>query len=384
MTPPEPAERGEATAGQAAGLELRERLRERFLAAGFHRVGFARAGAVDGDDAQAEAPGAVRFREWIRRGYHGGMEYLAAGAERRSFPGLVLPGVRSVIVAALRYRQPSAYGVASPRADRGEISTYARGTDYHRVLESRLKRLCETLREEHPAGGFRYTVDTGPVLEKAWAERAGVGWIGKNTCSIDEETGSFFFLGVILSRLELPEDPPAVDHCGSCRLCIDACPTEAIVEPYVLDARRCISYLTIELRGAMPPDLEPAVGNLVFGCDICQEVCPWNRPEEPPEADPELAPRPENAFPPLEELAGLSAAAFRERFPRSAVRRAKHRGFLRNVLVALGNSGEPRFLELLDRLSDHDDVRADPDLRKTLERARRRLGEAGHRDGATT
>ena len=355
-------------------LELREQIRARLKAAGFHRVGFASAG--EGRDA--DSPGADRLRQWLRRGYHGEMHYLARNLERRCAPGRVLESTKSVIVAALDYRHRASPGIASPRGDRAEISCYARGTDYHRVLESRLKRACQDLRDDHPGQGFRYHVDTGPVLEKAWAEVAGVGWIGKNTCSIDREMGSFYFLAVILTTLDLPADPPATDHCGNCRLCIDACPTGAIVEPYVLDARRCISYLTIEHAGPIEPELEDSMANLVFGCDICQEVCPWNDlgndpGKTEPEADPELAPRPENVFPPLAELAALDAEGFRERYPRSAVRRAKPRGFLRNVIIALGNSGEPELLEPLARLADREDVRRDPLLRASLERAKIKL-----------
>ncbi|MBN1443818.1 MAG: tRNA epoxyqueuosine(34) reductase QueG, partial [Planctomycetes bacterium] len=342
--------------------ELREAIRERILREGFDRVGFARAG---------RAPGADLFEEWLRRGHHASMEYLARNRRRRVDPREVLPGARTVIVAALDYRAASSYGIAAPRADRGEISCYARGEDYHRIIEPRLRRACRWIREEHAAGA-RWYADTGPVLEKSWAQEAGVGWIGKNTCSIDPERGSFFFLGAILTTLELPPDPPARDRCGECRLCIDACPTGAIIEPRVLDARRCISYLTIEHRGEIPPELEERIGQLVFGCDICQEVCPWNRPDRQAR-DPETAPREENVFPPLADLAALDREGFARRFARSAVKRARFEGLLRSAIIAAGNSGRRDFLKLLDRLGDRVDVREDPALRATLERARKRL-----------
>ncbi len=353
------------TRGQKARREggPREELRAKILSMGFHRVGFASA---------EESPGASHLHEWISRGFHGEMHYLARNIERRSDPRQVLSGVKTVIVVAIDYRPPSGYGVANPRTDVAEISSYARGVDYHRVLESRLKQTSRTLAETFSEERFRYYVDTGPVLEKAWAQRAGVGWVGKNTCSIDRNTGSFFFLGVILTTLEILADEPATDHCGSCRLCIDACPTDAFVEPYVLDARRCISYLTIEHRGAIDSELEDGMGNLIFGCDVCQEVCPFNDSESS-RFDPELTARPENVFPPLEELAALSPEAFRDRFPHSPVRRAKYRGFLRNVIIALGNSGRQEYLELLRRIADHGAVERDPVLGETLARARAKL-----------
>jgi epoxyqueuosine reductase len=303
------------------------------------------------------------------------MAYLARTRERRCDPERVLPGARSVIAVALHYRASGTpWGISNPRTDRAEIAAYAQGADYHQVLESRLIRACEALEREYPAS-YRYYVDTGPVLEKAWAERAGIGWVGKNTCAIDSERGSFFFIGVILTTLEFEPDPPATDHCGSCRLCIEACPTGAITEPYVLDARRCISYLTIEHRGAIGSGLEEKMANLVFGCDICQEVCPWNAPEGL-RADPELAPRPENEFPSLPELARLTPERFRDRFPRSAVRRAKFGGFLRNAIIALGNSGRSEYIRLLEELRASEHVRSDPALLETLERASARLSGA--------
>ena len=339
--------------------QIREEVRREALQ-GFDRVGFARAGA---------APHSDRLEEWLSRGYAGTMGWMARTRARRTDPGRVLKGTRTVIAAALHYglsdERSIRSGVEAAQAaasGRGEISRYARGTDYHRVMEGRLQRLCEKLKESYPPEGFRWYVDTGPVLERAWAEAAGLGWIGKNACAIDPRRGSYFFIGVVLTTLDLPADEPATDHCGSCRLCIDA--------------RRCISYLTIEHRGSIPEELRPSLGGLVFGCDICQEVCPFNNRPDPPAGDRELAPRPENREPLLEELTRLSQEAFRARFPRSAVRRARAAGLLRNVLLAIGNSGRPEYRDLLDRLSTREDIRQDPVLSEALEWARKRLEQA--------
>jgi epoxyqueuosine reductase len=331
--------------------------------AGFSRIGFAPA------DRRA---GSAALEEWLARGFHGEMSYLERTHAKRSDPRLVLEGARTVCVLAVDYRATGAFGVASPLADRAEIATYARGTDYHDVLDARLRTLCERLSARHPGAGFRYYADTGPVLEKAWAAEAGIGWIGKNTCSIDRENGSYYFLSVILTTLAIPATRPANDLCGTCRICIDACPTGALIEPYILDARRCISYLTIELRGEIAPELEPALANLVFGCDICQDVCPWNRTVLG-SPDPALRCREENVFPELVGLLALDEEGFRRRFPRSPVRRTKWRGFLRNVIIAAGNSGSSAVLEGLRRLESRADVAAEPILVESLRRALQRL-----------
>ena len=355
-------ERKEPGKNQDAAAALTEDLRKLLLENGFDRVGFAAADTT---------PGTVEFSDWIDRGYAGNMDYLARNAERRCDPGKVLEGTRSVIVMALHYGDDRALGIASPASDRAEISAYARGTDYHRVIEKRLKN-CSRLLKDTFGGEYRYYVDTGPMLEKAWAQKAGIGWIGKNTCSIDAGDGSYFFLAVILTTLELRPDPPATDHCGSCTLCLEACPTDAFPQPYVLDARRCISYLTIEERGEIVSELEEKMENLVFGCDICQEVCPWNS-EPRPGSEPDLAARQENIFPKLSELAALSAESFAARFPQSPIKRTGFRGLLRNTIIALGNSTPRKALELLEELAGREDVQSDPLLSGTLERARSRM-----------
>jgi epoxyqueuosine reductase len=302
--------------------------------------------------------------EWLARGYAGEMKYLAD--PRRADPNRAIPGIRSVIVCLLNYNteQPLSTDRAIPDKDgepRGWISRYAWGDDYHDVLRERLDALIEFLRGRF-SGPFdaRAYVDTGPVQERVLAKHAGLGWLGKNTLLLNQSFGSYFFLGVILTTLELeptlaPQELPPPDLCGSCRRCLDACPTEAFVEPYVMDARKCISYLTIELRGAIPEEYREPIGNHVFGCDICQDVCPWNR-RAPVSALPQFQPRLFPSFeqnptaanltsqdeslelPRLEWLLGLSESKFREFFRGSPIKRAKWRGLLRNACIALGNS----------------------------------------------
>ena len=326
--------------------------------AGLRHVGFAAAGP---------APHRSHFRAWLDRGFAATMDYLARRVERREDPRAIVPGAQTVIVAAIPYRGSAPFSVAKAADDRAEIAAYAQGTDYHRVLEKRLKTVSRRLQEQYHET-FRYYVDTGPVLERDWAQLAGVGWIGKNTCTLRAANGSFLFLAVIITTLKLEPDAPATNHCGTCQRCLDACPTDAFRGPYELDAGRCISYLNIEHRGEVDPKLEPHLGNLVFGCDICQEVCPFNRPERL-EADAELKPRPENLTPRLTELARLDQDSFRARFAQSAVRRAKFEGFMRNVLIAMGNSHHPGCQSELEELGKREDIRSNPVLHRTWQRA---------------
>ncbi|HKW89894.1 MAG TPA: tRNA epoxyqueuosine(34) reductase QueG [Candidatus Acidoferrales bacterium] len=331
------------------------RVVERARALGFELCGVAP--AADFDELR-------HFPEWLARGYAGEMEYLHD--PRRASAENVLAGARSVIVCALNFNAPLPYSTAvatdaqstddsRARSPRGWISRYAWGEDYHEVLGRKLDGLLEWMRGEF-GGEFRAKayVDTGPVLERVAAKYAGLGWLGKNTCLINQRAGSWFFLGVILTDLELApslarDDELPRDLCGTCRRCIDACPTGAIVEPYVLDARRCIAYLTIELRGAIPEEFRGAMGNMIFGCDICQDVCPWNR-KAPASPLTEFLPRQipandgdardsESLFnPALEWLISLDEEEFRKIFRGSPVKRAKWRGLIRNACVALGNS----------------------------------------------
>jgi epoxyqueuosine reductase len=316
----------------------------------------------------AEFPELANLDDWLELGHAGEMRYLHD--ERRRSPGLALQGARSVIVCALNYNTafpPSTEACATASAQSGPagwISRYAWGDDYHDVLIGRLESIIKHLRSEfHIPFQARAYVDTGPIVERVAAKYAGLGWLAKNTCLINEKTGSLCFLGVIVTTLELTpalkkEDSPAPDLCGNCSLCIDACPTGAIVEPYVLDARRCISYLTIELRTSIPLEFREPVGRHVFGCDICQDVCPWNR-RAPVTSLPHFQPRQHEAHslfsPDLEWLLSLTQEQFREIFRKGPVKRTKWRGLLRNVCVALGNSGikpaHPRYQEICARLS---------------------------------
>ncbi len=324
-----------------------------------------------------EFPELAHLEEWLARDYAGDMRYLRDA--RRHSISRVVEGARSVIVCALNYNTSLPLStempeeIASPTGPRGWIARYAWGDDYHNVLGEKLDALVEALRKEfsEPFEARAY-VDTGPVVERVAAKYAGLGWLAKNTCLIHEESGSWLFLGVIVTTLDLAAslgpagvtvEAPAADLCGNCSLCIDACPTNAIVEPYVLDARRCISYLTIELRGAIPVELRELVGRHVFGCDICQDVCPWNR-RAPVTAPANFEPRlfvqeggARNSLfsPDLEWLISLTEEEFREVFRGSPVKRTKRRGLIRNACVALGNSGlrpsEPRYKEICARLA---------------------------------
>ncbi len=323
----------------------------------------------------AKFPELLRTEEWLARGYAGEMKYLQD--PRRSDPSSIMPGIRSVIVCALNYNTdlPKSIDVAdaaaagsTDRHPRGWISRYAWGDDYHDVLKHKLEALTASLREHllhesHEAFETRVYTDTGPVQERVLAKYAGLGWLGKNTLLLNQAVGSWFFLGAILTTLDLPPtlgetDIPPRDLCGSCRRCIEACPTDALVEPYVMDARRCISYLTIELRGSIPEDLRQPIGTHVFGCDICQDVCPWNR-RAPVSSNTEFQPRSvpmerndaEDSFegskqpdeslylPKLEWLASLTEEEFRRIFRGSSIKRTKWRGLVRNACIALGNSG---------------------------------------------
>jgi epoxyqueuosine reductase len=329
-------------------------------AAGFDLCGIAPA---------AEFPELAHLGEWLERGHAGEMRYLHD--QRRRSPAQAMQGARSVIVCALHYNTalPASIDAAAPASTpsgpRGWISRYAWGDDYHEVLGEKLEALVRNLRGEfrEPFEARAY-VDTGPIVERVAAKYAGLGWLAKNTCLINEELGSWLFLGVIVTTLDLAArldaaEAPAPDLCGNCRLCIDACPTGAIVEPYVLDARRCISYLTIELRGAIPGGLRELIGRHVFGCDICQDVCPWNG-RAAVTALPNFQPRQlaeRSLFSPdLEWLVSLTEEEFRAEFRGSPVKRAKWRGLVRNACVAIGNSGlrpgEPRYAEICARLSE--------------------------------
>lgn len=291
------------------------------------------------------APHAGALREWLQDGNQGGMEWMARTAAQRSDPALLLPGVRSVVVLATNYLtgDPPDTGIDGAR---GRIARYARGRDYHEVLKPRLDALAEVLAE---AGGEqRCCIDGGPVLERDWAAACGISWHGKSTMGIHPRLGTWFFLSVILTTLDLEPDDPLPDRCGRCTRCIDACPTRAITAPHRLDARRCISYLTIEHKGSIPEDLRTAIGDRIFGCDDCLDACPWNRFARA-SRDIAFLGHPEATGRPLREFLELDDAGFKALFRASPVLRAKRRGFLRNVCVALGNTGASDDLPALHR-----------------------------------
>jgi len=315
-----------------------------------HQAGFDLVGI-----ASADAPRELAFfAEWIARGYAGEMSYLSAQAERRSDARKAFPWARSVIVVALQYDTPHPYSVDVE--ENAWVSRYAWGDDYHEVMGAMLDRLVTATQSELGPFQARAYVDTGPIVERAYAAAAGIGAWGKNTCLLHPEHGSWFFLGEVVTDLELAPDAPRPDMCGTCTACLDACPTAAFPAPYVLDATRCISYLTIEVKGAIPEERREGLGRHVFGCDICQDVCPWNRKRRQ-RGGASFEPREGLVSPDLGELAALDAEGFGERFRRSAVKRAKRRGLLRNVAVALGNSGDARRRPLLESLAqDVDDV----------------------------
>ena len=283
------------------------------------------------------------------------MSYLTDHrAAIRADPARLVSFAKSIICVGKLYNGPEPYSNEFDDAALGWISRYAWGEDYHAVMRADLERLAARI---DPAHQWRAFVDTAPLLERSYARQAGLGWIGKNTCLIHQGRGSWFFLGELLTSLEIEPDSPPPERCGTCTRCIDACPTEAIVPLdgwYTIDARLCISYLTIELRGGIPEELRAGMGRHVFGCDICQDVCPWNRRADV-ERDEEFAPRPGLTAPPLERLAALTAREFEEMFKTTPVPRARYRGFLRNVCVAMGNAGGERFREPLERLAAADD-----------------------------
>ena len=286
------------------------------------------------------------FASWLRHGYQGEMGYLVRTAKERMDPGQFLPWAKSVISVGLYYDTPHDR-LPDPQGIRGWISRYAWGSDYHDVMRARLAGLLNYIRQE--AGSDvrgKAFVDSARVMERGAGARAGIGWCGKNTTLLSEKIGSFFFLGELFLDLELEWDQPIRNRCDGCRLCLDACPTDAFVGPYVLDARRCISYLTIELKEAIPPDLRPLVGNHIFGCDICQDVCPYNATVSF-KSERAFHPREGMYAPELIPVLSLNEKQFSDRFAQSPILRAKREGFLRNVCVALGNLGRPEAVPAL-------------------------------------
>lgn len=311
------------------------------------RLGFPLAGIV----APEPPPHITTFERWLEAGRHGNMRYLAdeRARARRADPRLILPECQSILVLAAPYPHPKSAEASEGTDPSGRVAAYAWGDDYHNTFPAKLQALVAFIEEKigHPIPN-RYYTDTGPILERELAQRAGLGWIGKNTCLINPRHGSYFLLAEILLGLELEPDAPFIsDHCGTCTRCIEACPTECILPDRTLDARRCISYLTIELKDDIPIDLRPMLGNWVFGCDICQMVCPWNR-FAAQNVDASFSPRPDVPTPNLIREMSLSPEAFNRKFKGSPVKRAKRRGYLRSAAVALGNSQNPNAIPAIE------------------------------------
>lgn len=320
-----------------------------------HRLGFDLVGVTTPDTP----PHYGAYKRWLTAGRHGEMGYLATerARQRRADPRQILPECRSILLLGIRYSKSRSESSLSLRGRKlyggqeegdsgitGSVAAYAWGDDYHNVLPERLQTLVAFI--EAQVGGKvpnRWYTDTGPILERDLAQRAGLGWIGKNTCLINPALGSYFLLAEILLGLDIESDQPfAHDRCGSCRRCIEACPTECILPDRTIDSRRCISYLTIELKGIIPQDLRPLVGDWVFGCDVCQQVCPWNQRFASSGGDPSFTPRSGVSCPDLIQELALTPQEFNLKFKGSPVKRAKRRGYLRNVVVALGNTGDPK------------------------------------------
>jgi len=346
------------------GSALADRFKAHARALGFELVGIAPATSADGFE---------RLSEWLDRGFAGEMGYMKRQAEARRHPASVLSSVRSVVMVGLNYRvgRHSEIGIR-PESGLGTIASYALGEDYHDVLRRKLHQLLAWIQMEAPGTNGRGVVDTAPLLERDFARRAGLGWFGKNTMLIDKRLGSFFFLGALLLDIDLPPDEPFTkQHCGTCTACLAACPTQAFAGPYQLDSRRCISYLTIELRGSIPEELRSGMGSWLFGCDVCQDVCPWNR-KAPLGHEASLQPRAELAAADPVDLLALTDEEFRRRFRGTALWRTKRQGLVRNAAIVLGNTGDERALPALERASQDVDPVIQNAARWAMERIRAR------------
>jgi epoxyqueuosine reductase len=299
---------------------LTNEIKDHALKLGFCKVGIAKPERLTEESKRLDA--------WLSRGYNGTMNWMARNVEKRGDPRNVMQDAQSVLVVAMNYYTDVQH---SDDESTGKISRYAWGDDYHDVLTTRLEKLMAFIQSKVPSAVGKVYVDTGPVMEKVWAQRAGIGWIGKHTNTITQEFGSWVFLGEILLNIPLDSDAPAIDHCGSCTLCIDACPTDAIVESYVLDSNKCISYLTIEHRGAIAEELGEKFYRWIYGCDICQDVCPWNEKFSQPSDMKEFQPREFAVAPLLDEVTAMTEEEFSKKFHKSPIKRTKHSGLLRNA-----------------------------------------------------
>ncbi len=326
-------------------ISARDMIRDRALALGFDAIGFC--------EARLGSEARDRLAAFIASGQHGDMGWLAARTEQRAHPRVLWPDARTVIALGLTYAPPDDPLASLPMADRGTISVYARGRDYHALMKGRLKHLAAFVASRFDAA-VKVFVDTAPVMEKPLGEAAGLGWVGKHTNLVSRAHGSWLFLGEIYTALEIPPDPPHANRCGTCARCLSVCPTNAFPAPYRLDATRCISYLTIEHKGSIPHELRPLMGNRIYGCDDCLAVCPWNRFAHATTHE-ALRSRDDLTAPRLAALAGLDDAAFRRMFSGSPIKRIGRDRFVRNVLNAIGNSGDPALHTVAERLT------ADPD-----------------------
>jgi epoxyqueuosine reductase len=323
--------------------DIKAAIRDAALGLGFDAVGFAR--------AELGASARAYLADYLAQGFHGDMGWLEARAAQRGDPRELWPEAKTIVVLGMNYGPDGDPLASLAQTDRGTVSVYARGRDYHDLVKSRLKALARAIENIAPAD-LKLFVDTAPVMEKPLAQRAGIGWQGKHTNLVSRAHGSWLFLGEIYLSLELAPDEADTDHCGHCRACLDICPTRAFVKPYVLDARRCISYLTIEHKGPIAAELRPLMGNRIYGCDDCLAVCPWNK-FATPAREPALRPRADLAAPRLADLAALDDAAFRALFSGSPVKRTGRDRFVRNVLIAIGNSADASLLPSAEaRLDD--------------------------------
>ena len=307
--------------------KMTNEIKRKAIELGFSKIGIARSESLGKESSQ--------LQEWLALGYHATMSWMERNVDKRADPELILPNAKSVIVIAMNYYTPVEHG---DNDKTGKISRYAWGDDYHEVLHQRLEQLLDYIKQQEATTIGKVYVDTGPVMEKIWAQRAGIGWEGKHTNVITKEYGSWVFLGVIILNIELEFDQPAIDHCGTCTLCIEACPTQAIIEPYVLDSNLCISYLTIEHRGEIATELGKKFDQWIYGCDICQDVCPWNQKFESPSLIKEFYPREFNITPNLASFMEMSKKEYEESYKKSPMKRTKYEGLQRNAVIALEKS----------------------------------------------